>query len=133
MGVIRTLRRPLIFHGLFSLALSAGAMFGLWFAIGRNWTWTAWLLAWLAAVNFVTFLYYGWDKLRARRQGRRIPELVLHGLTFSGGSPCAYVAMRCFRHKTIKAEFRVVFWLIVVLQTALILWLAYRGLNDAMS
>jgi uncharacterized membrane protein YsdA (DUF1294 family) len=76
----------------------------------------------------VAFAYYGVDKFQARRGRRRVPEVVLHGLAVVGGSPGAYAAMQVWRHKTIKGRFRLVFWLIVALQLALILWLAYDAL-----
>jgi uncharacterized membrane protein YsdA (DUF1294 family) len=75
-------------------------------------------------VNPVTFIYFGYDKLQARRGGSRIPEIVLHTLALAGGSPGAFLAMTAFRHKTIKGTFRLVFWCIVVLQTLLLAWLA---------
>src|SRR5207237_4609380 len=100
-----------------------GAVAFFWLTKGRN-TWPVWLGCWLVSVNAVTFAYYGFDKKRARGDGRRVPELVLHGLSVAGGSPSAYLAMRVFRHKTIKGKFRILFWCIVVVQTLLVVWLA---------
>jgi uncharacterized membrane protein YsdA (DUF1294 family) len=74
------------------------------------------LLGWLLAVTLTTFGYYGYDKWRARVGSRRVPELVLHLLALAGGSVGAYLGMRAFRHKTIKANYRVVFGVILVLQ-----------------
>lgn len=74
------------------------------------------LLAWLLAITLVTFAYYGYDKTRAKAGSRRVPELVLHLLALAGGSGGAYLGMRVFRHKTIKGNYQVVFWTIVVLQ-----------------
>lgn len=116
---------PARFHGaaalLVTLLLTAAI---LWLA-RRQPGWYDAAAAWIAAVNLVTFAYYGFDKYRARRGGRRVPEVVLHGLALAGGSPGAYLAMRTFRHKTIKGRFRLVFWGIVLVQLALAGWVGW--------
>ena len=78
------------------------------------------LLAWIIGINLVTFIYYGFDKRRAKNNGRRVPEAALLGLGLAGGSLGAYVGMRWFRHKTIKGRFQILFWGIVALQAAII-------------
>jgi uncharacterized membrane protein YsdA (DUF1294 family) len=118
------LGRPEGFHATLALLLSLTVMGALLLPFRHSLGWYIALAAWLAAVNLVTLGYYGFDKSRSRRSGRRVPEKVLHGLALAGGSPGAYAAMRLFRHKTIKGRFRLVFWAIVVLQTALVVWLA---------
>lgn len=80
------------------------------------------LFAYLAAVNLITVLMYGYDKAVAGTDRMRIPEHVLHLLALLGGSPAALLAQRLFRHKTRKRAFQLVFWLTVTLQ-ALGLWL----------
>jgi uncharacterized membrane protein YsdA (DUF1294 family)/DNA-directed RNA polymerase subunit RPC12/RpoP len=90
------------------------------------------LLSWLIAVNLVTLGAYGYDKTIADTRWTRVPERVLLALTLFGGTPCALLAMPLFHHKTIKAEFRVKFWLVVAGQVVLValyllvirLWLA---------
>lgn len=118
--------RPEVYHGGWALALSlllAGALLALFRpALG----WAPLIGAWLVGVNVTAFGYYGFDKGRARSQGRRIPEVVLHGLALLGGSLGAYTGMRTFRHKTIKGSFRIVFWVIVVCQVGLIAAVIYR-------
>jgi uncharacterized membrane protein YsdA (DUF1294 family) len=69
----------------------------------------------VALTSLAAFAAYGWDKRRARRQGRRVPENTLHLLALLGGWPGALAGQRVFRHKTQKLGFRVVFWLVVVL------------------
>jgi uncharacterized membrane protein YsdA (DUF1294 family) len=78
------------------------------------------LLSWLLAVSGVTFAIYGFDKRRAMNRGVRVPERVLLGLGFLGGTPGALLGMRVFRHKTVKTSFRVQFILLTVAQVALI-------------
>jgi len=80
------------------------------------------LLAYLAAVNLITIMMYGYDKAVAGTDRVRVPELLLHLLALLGGSPAALLAQRLFRHKTRKAPFQLVFWLTVALQ-AFVLWL----------
>ena len=83
----------------------------------------------LCCINVVTFCAYGIDK-RAAVQGRwRIPEAYLHTLEFLGGWIGAYIAQKFFRHKTKKRSYRIMFWLMLVLQcTAVYLILRYVGL-----
>ena len=78
------------------------------------------LQSWLIAVTAVTFLTYGYDKFTAIRGWTRIPERVLLGLSFTGGTLGALTGMTLFRHKTIKKSFRIKFWLLVVVQIALV-------------
>src|SRR5262245_12383376 len=115
-------RQAAVALGLVALGL---ALFLMAFRL----TWASWahlLAGWLLAINVVTFAFYGHDKRQARVQGRRVAEVVLHGLTLLGGSLGAYLGMVTFRHKTVKASFRVIFWLIAVLQVLLVLAVAYR-------
>lgn len=67
------------------------------------------------AVSLLTFLLYWHDKRRARVEGRRIPENVLHALEMAGGWPGALLAQQLLRHKTRKVSYQTLFWLIVAL------------------
>jgi uncharacterized membrane protein YsdA (DUF1294 family) len=90
------------------------------------WTWYFVVAVYLIAINLTTFAYYGYDKSRARSTASRVPETVLHGLALFGGTIGAFAGMQLFRHKTIKPAFRLLFWLIVVLQLGLIAALIFR-------
>ena len=73
-----------------------------------------WLaLALWAGINLVTFVVYAADKSAAEARRWRTQESSLHLLGLVGGWPAAAVAQRVFRHKTSKAEFRLVFWFTV--------------------
>ena len=72
----------------------------------------------VAALSLVSFFVYGWDKRRARQDGRRVPEKTLHLLAVLGGWPGALAGQSTFRHKTKKFTFRIVFWLCVILHLA---------------
>jgi len=74
-------------------------------------------LAWglCLLVNVAGFFVYGYDKWRARRQGRRVPERTLLWFLFATGWVGCWAAMSLFRHKTVKAAFRrwAILWTIV--------------------
>jgi uncharacterized membrane protein YsdA (DUF1294 family) len=126
MRPLRRSWRPEWVHGLLALTLAVlGTLGGMWL-FRLSWTVLPVSLCWLLALNVLTFAYYGYDKRCAVKVGRRVPEVILHGLSFLGGSPGAYAAMRTFRHKTIKGRFRFIFWGIVVLQVLLIGWLSWQ-------
>ncbi|HWG46432.1 MAG TPA: DUF1294 domain-containing protein [Gemmataceae bacterium] len=117
--------RPERFHAIVALTLALAGL-GVWLWLFRHsFHWYQLVAGWLAAINLTTFGYYGYDKACARRAARRVPEIVLHGLTLAGGSPAAFLAMRLFRHKTIKGRFQVLFWCIVVLQALLAGWIGW--------
>jgi len=78
------------------------------------------LLGYIGGINLATMVLYGYDKQAAVHHRLRVPENVLHVVALLGGSPAALISQRMFRHKTAKTSFRVSFWLIVVVQVALI-------------
>ena len=90
---------------------------------GLNWHW---LVSYLIGVNLVMWLLYGYDKLCARRDLFRVPEKVLHLFAFVGGTIGALLAMKMFRHKTVKKSFRFAFWSLVVLQVAIVGWFLWQ-------
>lgn len=69
-------------------------------------------------INVITFLVYGEDKRRARRNKWRIPEKTLILLALLGGAPGALAGMQVFRHKTRKNLFRIGVPCILLLQIA---------------
>jgi uncharacterized membrane protein YsdA (DUF1294 family) len=52
------------------------------------------------ALNLLTFIVYGADKLFAINGTRRVPEKILLALSIIGGGVGGSVAMELFRHKT---------------------------------
>jgi uncharacterized membrane protein YsdA (DUF1294 family) len=82
-------------------------------------------LAVLLAMSVVTILVYWADKRRAEAGTRRVPERVLHLLAVGGGWPGAWWVQRRLRHKTRKAGFQTVFWLLVVVHLAVVGAVAY--------
>ena len=86
--------------------------------------------AWFIAVNVVTFIFLAYDKMVAGGSATRIPERVLIGLVFVGGSGAALIGMKTLRHKTSKSSFQLKFRIAIALQIVLIilwyLWLRPR-------
>lgn len=72
----------------------------------------------LLAVNLVTFLVFGWDKLMAKLEKRRVPERTLFLLAGLGGSVGGWLGMQIFRHKTRHTSFVVGIPAILVVQMA---------------
>ena len=60
----------------------------------------------LAATNLFAVALVGWDKRCAIRGGRRVPEARLVALVYLGALPGLLLAMRLFRHKTVKRSFQ---------------------------
>lgn len=86
----------------------------------------AWLLAYVALLSLAALAACVWDKSRAVRGARRVPEATLLGLAIVGGSPGLAVGMLAVRHKTRKATFLLPFAAIVALQAAVLWWLFLR-------
>lgn len=82
----------------------------------------------VVVVSLITWIAYAVDK-RAAQAGRwRIAESTLHWLELLGGWPGAIAAQQWMRHKTQKAGFRAVFWLMVLLHVAaLVAWVYWRS------
>ena len=75
------------------------------------------------ALSIVTFIAYALDKSAARNDGWRTQESTLHLLALIGGWPGAIYAQQKLRHKSVKAEFRRVFWVTVFMNIAALGWL----------
>lgn len=79
-----------------------------------------------AGMSLITFLTYAGDKRRAGTGQWRTPEATLHWLELLGGWPGALVAQWQIRHKNRKSGYQFVFWIIVIMHLAAVLWLAMR-------
>ncbi|MEO1525699.1 MAG: DUF1294 domain-containing protein [Planctomycetota bacterium] len=83
------------------LANASSVAIGLYFAL-------------LVIASLISFFAYGWDKFRAKRDGRRLSERTLHLIDVFGGWPGGLLARRTFRHKTVKRSYIILFWITVV-------------------
>jgi uncharacterized membrane protein YsdA (DUF1294 family) len=87
--------------------------------------WWQILLIYLLVINVVGFLLMGIDKLRAKKQVWRVPEKTLFLMALIGGSIGTNVGMYVFRHKTKHWYFVIGMPLILIVQIALVVWLAF--------
>lgn len=81
------------------------------------------VLCCFAAVNVVTFVVYGVDKLLAMKGKWRIPETVLLLLAAIGGGLGAWCGIGCWHHKTLHKIFRYGVPLIILFQIAVCCYL----------
>ena len=80
------------------------------------------LWLYLILINATAWLLMLIDKRKAQRHQFRIPEVVLLGLGFVGGSLGGFCGMVMFRHKTRKPLFSIGFPVMFFLQTGLLLF-----------
>jgi uncharacterized membrane protein YsdA (DUF1294 family) len=77
----------------------------------------------LIAINVITFVVYGIDKIKAKEHWWRISEATLLLLAAFGGSLGAWAGMYVFHHKTKHKKFKWGVPAILLLQLALLWWL----------
>jgi uncharacterized membrane protein YsdA (DUF1294 family) len=77
------------------------------------------LIYYLLGINLLTFLLFGIDKWKAKRDRWRIPEATLLTLAVLGGSIGALLGMAVFHHKTKHKKFTIGIPLILLAQIAL--------------
>ena len=81
------------------------------------------ILFFYLGASLLTFFIYFWDKSAARTGAWRTQESTLHTLSLLGGWPGALIAQQTLRHKSRKASFRAVFWVTVIVNCGLLIWL----------
>lgn len=84
------------------------------------------LFYYILAINVFTFLVYGSDKRKAKKNQWRVAESHLLLLAAVGGSVGALFGMRIFHHKTRKPKFRFGVPMILALQ---IILASYLGMH----
>ena len=77
----------------------------------------------LIGINILTFLIFGADKWKAKRDKWRIPEDTLIWLAIAGGSVGALLGMYLFRHKTKHRKFQIGIPVILLVQVGLLYFL----------
>lgn len=77
------------------------------------------LLVYLVGINLITFVVYGIDKVKAKRQRWRVRESTLILLALLGGSVGAALGMKVWRHKTRHRKFSIGIPAILIAQTCL--------------
>ena len=86
----------------------------------------AFILALYMAASLITFFVYAVDKSAAQKGAWRTSESILHLLSLAGGWPGALIAQQKLRHKSKKQSFRFVFWITVLLNVSVLIWLLTR-------
>ena len=88
----------------------------------------SWLVVgWYVALGFITYVMYAKDKAAAQSGDWRTPESTLHLLSALGGWVGAMVAQTYLRHKSQKAEFRLAYYLTVIINMAGLLFILAGG------
>ena len=92
----------------------------------------SWLvIGWYVALGLITYVMYAKDKAAAKSGQWRTPEMTLHILSALGGWVGALVAQTYLRHKSQKPEFRMAYYLTVVINLAGLLFImAGDGLDS---
>ena len=82
----------------------------------------SYLQAYLILANILSFLLYGYDKLKSLKSSkntRRVSENKLLLSSFVGGTIGSIISMLMFRHKIKKASFLIKFFLVIIIQIVL--------------
>ncbi|GIU45556.1 cold shock and DUF1294 domain-containing protein [Shewanella algidipiscicola] len=106
---VRLLLISALFIGLFLASLMQRLPIGL-------------ILYYLLA-SLITYLAYAQDKQAAQTGQWRIKENSLQLLSLIGGWPGALLGQHSLRHKSKKVTFRLGLWLMVLLNSTLLIWL----------
>lgn len=83
------------------------------------------LFEYFLLLNVFGFAVIAYDKYLAKKHKRRIPEKILLAFVLFGGTIGSGLGMLIFRHKTAKRSYLLKFWLIVIVQIAIL----YLGLH----
>lgn len=84
------------------------------------------LFFYLIAINVFTFSLMGVDKNLARNRQWRVSERALFLGSLLGGSAGTWLGMYLFRHKTRKKRFVIGIPVILLIQSAILLWLLLK-------
>ena len=81
------------------------------------------IICYLLAINIATFLLYGIDKYKAKKNQWRISEATLLTMAAIGGSIGAWAGMRLWHHKTMHKKFKHGIPVIMIMQVCLVVYL----------
>lgn len=88
----------------------------------------SWLVVgWYVALGLITYVMYAKDKAAAQSGQWRTPEMTLHILSALGGWVGALLAQTYLRHKSQKADFRIAYYLTVIINLAGLLFIMAGG------
>ena len=86
------------------------------------------LALYLSGINLIAFAVYGLDKHYASKGMWRVRERTLVLMALAGGSIGSLVAMKVFRHKTMKPKFKYGVPFILIAETAALIYLKMKGI-----
>ncbi|TPX40995.1 hypothetical protein SeMB42_g05786 [Synchytrium endobioticum] len=81
--------------------------------------------SYLAVVNVASFGLFWYDKEKAKRREWRIPERTLKMSALLGGWAGGMLAMNTFKHKTVKQDFRIPYFVCTGLNMAMLIYCLY--------
>ncbi len=83
-------------------------------------------LLYFAAISLIAVVLTVSDKIKAKRNSRRIPERVLMTVSLIGGATAMLLTMEAIRHKTKHKRFMIGLPILILLQVLLLLYIGYR-------
>ncbi len=84
----------------------------------------------LILMSLITFITYGIDKAKAKKETRRIKEKTLLEMTILGGAIGALFGRIIFHHKTNKIYFSITIYLSLIAQISLMVLAAILGISE---
>jgi uncharacterized membrane protein YsdA (DUF1294 family)/cold shock CspA family protein len=107
------------------IAVCAIPVMGAWHVFAHNAVF--WPLLLYISMSLLSIWQYSRDKHNAQTGVWRISENQLHAVELFGGWPGALLAQQLLRHKTKKASYQAVFWLIVLMHH--VYWIDQLGFD----
>ena len=80
------------------------------------------MLIYFLIISFYSVMLTCSDKRLAVKGSRRVPEKKLFGAALLGGALAMYITMRTVRHKTLHKRFMIGLPVIIILQTAAVVF-----------
>lgn len=81
------------------------------------------LLVYLIAISIVAVITCVYDKFAAKHRKQRVRESTLMWISVLGGAAVMYIAMCIIRHKTKHTKFMLGLPLVILLQTAIVVFI----------
>ncbi len=117
--VICVLVIQLILYIFFKGGFFKDFSFAVWEFFDAN----RWIIIYLIAVNIITLIAFGIDKLKAIYNRTRIRIVTLLGLSLIGGTVGGLIAMYVFRHKTRIDYFTIGLPIMLIMQVVVVFFL----------
>ena len=87
------------------------------------------MLIYFLIISFYSIMLTCSDKRLAVKGSRRVPEKKLFGAALLGGALAMYITMRTIRHKTLHKRFMIGLPVIIILQTAAVVFAVIKILE----